>query len=648
MRPSWRSAVLIAVLACGLPGTARPASLTLDKEPVVLGRVESVGVIVKVDEPAGTADRPLRLAVNVGSFGDITHTGPGTYRTVYVPPTTRFPQVALVAVWRETGPEAPIDFLRIPLYGIAKIPVQSTKRTEIRVQIGNAEFGPEQTDNKGKATITAEVPPGVSDAVVLVKDKANVTASRKVPIEVPPYNRLTAAVVPHAVVADGRSWARIEVFYDLGGISVPPQQVKVVPDLGAVSFLSAAEGRYVYRYVPPVGATASEVAFKLAIENDQDASAHSKLLLGLPPPAQLVVRPPDTLMACDGKSEAPVSILALDDAGMGLAAQPVVVTANGQQLKGLTYQGNGLYQVSFVAPDHYPPGGLVQLVATVQRPKGEVVIGTANYKVKASPSPKSVAAHFSPSPVPTDGHTETRLELDVKDGAGMPLPKVQLTLVASHGSVGKLTDLGEGRYEATFVPPPSLPDDDPELRVVDLAGGFDRTLKVPVRADPHRLLLGIRAGATYSLGDQLGPRVGGDLWSSFQVQNISLGIGLTGHWAQATQTVSSGPFVSRSKVSYIPVTLRLGVELWASRRLSTTLGFGGQATYATYETSLTGTRQHGLGFGGLGFFAFGIALGPGQAFVELDYAMAPVDEEHSFHIEAGGLGLEIGYRFGVL
>jgi hypothetical protein len=73
------------------------ASLSLERSPIVLGRTESVAVTFKVDEPAGTEDRPLRLSVNVGSFGEISRLGPGTYRAVYVPPATRFPQVALVA-----------------------------------------------------------------------------------------------------------------------------------------------------------------------------------------------------------------------------------------------------------------------------------------------------------------------------------------------------------------------------------------------------------------------------------------------------------------------------------------------------------------------------------------------------------------------
>ena len=649
-RTPWRRVGLILALPVCLTGAvAQAASLTLDREPVILGRSESVGVTVHTDEPPGTSERPLRLAVNVGSFGEVSRTGPGTYRAVYVPPPTRLPQVALVAVWRETGPEAPIEFLRIPLYGIAKIPVQATKSSQVRVQISDVEFGPAPTDKKGKALVVVEVPPGVRESTVLVKDQKNVTISRRVPVEVPPYNRLTAAVVPHAVLADGRSWARLEVFYDLGGASVPPKHVKVTPSQGSASFVSAEKGRYVYRYVPPAGATAKDVVFGFSIEGDPAARAEARLQLGLPAPAQVLVRPPDEPLVCDGKSKGVVSVLAFDATGLGLAAQPIEVTGNGHLLGDLTYLGNGSYQLPFVAPDRYPPGGLVQFVASVKVEGGALITAAANYQLRAPSAPKAVSARFSPDPVPTDGRTEARLVLEVRDGAGQPLDGAQLTLIPSHGGVGKLTELGEGRYETTFVPPPSMPDGEPQVRVVDLAGGFDDSVPVPVRADPHRLLVGVRGGLTYNLGDQLSPRVGADLWIPFRVGNRGLGLGLTGQYASASQTVrdTSGTFSSRSQATYIPATARFGVELFAGRRLSVMVGAGGQATYAIYETTLTSTRSTAWGFGALGFAALGVAFGPGFGFVELGYTWAPVNKAQSFHLEAGGLVAEIGYRFGV-
>ena len=139
--------------------------------------------------------------MNVGSFSEVTRVAAGRYRSTYVPPPTRFPQVALVAVWRETGPEARIEYLRISLYVTTKIPVASKAGSQVTLQIGPDSFGPVMTDARGKATIAAAVPPNVHDAMLVVKDKQGLETKKKIPIEVPTYNRMTIALVPHAIVA---------------------------------------------------------------------------------------------------------------------------------------------------------------------------------------------------------------------------------------------------------------------------------------------------------------------------------------------------------------------------------------------------------------------------------------------------------------
>ncbi|MHB8876564.1 MAG: hypothetical protein ACYC8T_22950, partial [Myxococcaceae bacterium] len=199
-----------AIAACLVTAvSAHGSSLSLDDGAVILGRVESMGVTLRVDEPPGSEDRPLRLSVNVGSFGEVTRVGPGKYHAVYVPPPTRFPQVALVAAWRETGPDAPIEFLRIPLFGVTRIPVTAAAGAEVRIGVGPDSFGPLRTDRKGQAVVPAIVPPGVNDAVLSVKERSGLESTRGIPIEVPPYNRLTAALVPHALIAEGQSYARL-------------------------------------------------------------------------------------------------------------------------------------------------------------------------------------------------------------------------------------------------------------------------------------------------------------------------------------------------------------------------------------------------------------------------------------------------------
>ncbi len=638
---------LPALLALAAPLAARPASIGLEAGAIILGKTESMPLTVRVDEQPGTEDLPLRLSVNVGTFSEPVRLGSGKYRVTYVPPPTRFPQVALVAVWRETGPDARIDFIKFPLFGTTKVPVVSRNAVEVRAKIGFDSFGPMPADRKGRALIPVTVPPDVRFADVTIKDKVGVSVTKQVPIEVPGYNRLTTALVPHAVVADGQSEVRLDVFYDLGGADVPPDRIQVQPSLGRAVFFRAGKGRYVFKYLPPAGATASHVDFAVTVRGDPVARASTRLDLGLPPPARVLVRPPPVELAAGSPESSTVGVMVHDAAGMGLPGQAVQLSANGQALTPLGYKGNGLYEAPWRAPASYPPGGLVQFQATVTAGARRLE-SQANYQLQAAPKPGSVMARFTPSPVPADGHTVSRLVLDVRDAAGMPLENAQLIPVVSDGSLGSLEPAGRGLLAASYVAPATLPEGEVVLKVVDANGGFERSLPVPVRSDPRRFLLGVTAGYALSPGDAAGPRFGVEAWVPWRAGGFSFGTGVAASYGSATRTVtdSTGTLQSRSEAAFVPVALKLGWEIVAARRFSVTLGGGLLATYATFRSSLTLGETSAWGLGGMGFAQGAWALGPGQLFLEASWAYAPV-ASGGYQLDAGGPGLLGGYRLGV-
>ncbi len=634
----------VILLAGLLSATAHAASLTLDKQPVLLGKTESVGVTITLDEPPGADVRPLRVAVNVGSFSTVQRVGPGKYTTTYVPPSTRFPQVALVAVWRETGAEAPIEFLRIPLYGSTKLPVGAKPGSEITAEVGELSFGPMKVDSDGRVDVPISVPPGLRDVAVKVKDPRGGLANKKIGIEVPPYNRVTAALVPHALVADGQSEARLDVFYDLGGADVPPSRIKVTASLGEVRLERAEGGRYVYRYRPPAGVNVPNVEFSVRVDGDATAKAAATLQLGQPPPDKLVVRPPAKKLRADGVSKAKVEVIVFDEAGLGLAHQEVRVAANGAGLGLPTYRGNGLYELDFVAPAEFPPGGLVQFIATVDK-----LQGAANYQLVPPSAPSEVTARISPDPIPADGKTDAVVRFDVRDAAGLPLTGAKLLAVASHGTLGPLEDEGEGRYVAHLQAPDEVPDGKALIRLVDSSGTFEEKVELPMRENPRRLLIGVRGGFTHSLQDLMGARVGVDLSVGLRAGSVMLWLSALaqGGLAQQTVTDASGTLSSRSQLWFVPLQARFAAELWAGRRLSVLLGIAGGATWARYNTTLTGTISTGWGPNAGGFAGLNLAAGPGHLFLEVGYTWAPVSGD-GFRVETGGVGLAAGYRLGVL
>lgn len=637
--------VLCAVLA---PAVSRASSINIEGGAVVLGKTESVPITIRVDEPPGAELRPLRLAVNVGSFSEPTRLGPGKYRAIYIPPSTRFPQLALVAVWRETGPDAPIDFLRFPLFGSTRISVTTQRGAQVRAQVGFDDFGPFTADAKGVANIPVAVPPEVLSANLAITDTTGVVVKKTVPVSVPTYNRLTAALVPHAVVADGNSWVRLDVLYALGGAAVPADRIRVRPSVGSATIQSALGGRYVFRYVPPAGTPAGSVSFAITVDGDPVARAGAKLTLGLPPPAKLLLRPPSLPLAAGSGETAPVSLLVMDSAGLGLGDQRAEITANGVPLSPIVYKGAGIYEATFRAPEAYPAGGLIQFFGAVPGPTKTPIATTTNYQLQAAPRPGAVTARFDPSPVPVDGRTVARLRLDVRDLAGMPLSKAKLIAVASDGLLGRLEESGPGTYEATYTPPSSLPSGDATLKVVDENGGFEQTTTLPLRNDPRRLLVGASAGWAQSPGDAAGLRFGVDAWVPFRLgpANLSAGVAADVGTVERDVVDATGTLLSRSSATFLPVSLQLSLEALSGRRLSLSVGGGAVATLARFKNSLAGPEQVGWGLGGMGSLTGAWAIGRGHAFLELSYAYAPA-ETSDFRLDAGGPKAAVGYRLGV-
>src|SRR5512138_2297978 len=260
--PPRAARLAIAIALWAVAPSVHASWISVQTGAIVLGRTQSAIVQIGVDEPPGTEDRPLRLAVNVGAFSEPTRVGPGKYKAIYVPPPERYPQVALVAVWRETGPDARIDFLRIPLFGTTSIPVKGRPGASVTIETPFQAFGPVKIDRKGEAIVPIVVPPNVREVTAVVQEPGVQGATkRSVALEVPHYNRLTAALVPNAIQADGKDQVKLHVFYDLDGGGKAPDKVSVQATSGAAVFEGPLNGRFLYRYVPPQGEGAEEVKF---------------------------------------------------------------------------------------------------------------------------------------------------------------------------------------------------------------------------------------------------------------------------------------------------------------------------------------------------------------------------------------------------
>jgi hypothetical protein len=182
------------------------------------------------------------------------------------------------------------------------------------------------------------------------------------------------------------------------------------------------------------------------------------------------------------------------------------------------------------------------------------------------------------------------------------------------------------------------------------------TLAFPreLEAHPGGLLVGGRLGVVHSFTELWAGRLAADAWAPVDLGGQTFALGLSLGYGSTSRALAdgSGNPLAQAHLTLLPAAVRLAyVPFHFGGGASVHLGVGGTATmvhYRAFELAAAGgprpiaelTRTT---YGGLFFAGASWNMGPGQAFAELTATFAAVDDP-SFRVQAGGLGLEIGYR----
>ncbi|MBI5067181.1 MAG: hypothetical protein HZB56_03000 [Deltaproteobacteria bacterium] len=294
------------------PFASAAATLEVEGAPLVLGRAEKVAVTIAVEEAEKAP--PLRVAVSTGSFSAPERVKPGLYRAEYTPPRSRFPQVALAALYRDDGKE--VELLRFPLHGVTRLPVKAEPGDQVAVEVEAQRFGPVAAGADGTAVVPLVVPPGAGEARVSIRGAS--TTSRKVKLAAPEGNRLLAVALRPG---GPRGPVELVVAYD-GGAS--REHIRVEPSAGTAAHARSTGALHTFRWTPPQKAPA-EVSFAVAVDGDATSRATAAIALAPPPaPRRPEPRPAGKTAA---PRPAPVPAMAAPAVPLAAATAPALAAA---------------------------------------------------------------------------------------------------------------------------------------------------------------------------------------------------------------------------------------------------------------------------------------------------------------------------------
>lgn len=176
--------------------SAPSIGLSAPARPLVLGRDE--GTSLSLQGASGVLARTSNGALAAPVVGD-----DGMITAAYTAPGINIPQRAIVTLVDAADPFGTFSHAIVPLHGSVQYPLRAEAGSSVTVKVGSVAFGPVEAGPDGKASLTIDVPPGVTTAEQ-VDERNGERTSTMLDLRIPESNRLALFPLPAEVPADGR------------------------------------------------------------------------------------------------------------------------------------------------------------------------------------------------------------------------------------------------------------------------------------------------------------------------------------------------------------------------------------------------------------------------------------------------------------
>ncbi|HZN93464.1 MAG TPA: hypothetical protein VFB81_12205, partial [Myxococcales bacterium] len=489
---------LVLALVAGAAGAQQPQkALAISAPPqMVLGEQDKVQVELKLGGTL-TPGTQVRSYASVGQLTDLA-AGGRTMVGVYLPPSTLFPQVAILGAVAKVEGKTVVAFHPLPLFGVGDLPVQGKKGQQLSVKVGPLTFGPVKADRNGRATIRIRVPPGYDSAT------AN---GKRVDLGEAPFKRILAIALEEQVAADGASTTGIQALVvDKYGKPDPLARVFARVERGKITPVSPiGPGLYSATYTSPseVGSGVDKVMVGVVGEEISRDTVALKLVRGAARKVSAWVEP----AAYEIGSPPPMVWVSVADATGSPLDASVELAAEVGKFGPTRKMGPGKYVANYTPPDQFGGRREVAITATAMTPgagavKREVTLGLKPGK------PNQVVVVDGKHEGIADGHTHVSFSFKVLDRQGNPVPNAPVTVKADTGAAEPPQPTADG-YTVRYMPPLSFEPTSASI-TIQAEGNARAVLPIHLAQAENLLLLGARAGYSTNLGSLQTPTLGVD------------------------------------------------------------------------------------------------------------------------------------------
>jgi hypothetical protein len=561
-------------------------------DEVVLGRDEQAELAVQLP-PDMRPDDEMRFFTSVGTITNVRSEGSRVLATLLMP-EEQYPQVAIIAAVVEAGGRPHVGVRPLPLSGQGNIRVKGKKNAEVKLKIGEREFGPAKTDRRGFAEVEAIVPPGY--------DHGTTDGGDRVELGVAPFPRILPVPMKPRLSANGRSEMAVRIFaFSPRGEPLAEAPVQLLVDRGEIAKpQSVAPGIFTVRYRAPTELGAA--SFVARLTRDQASVIPFSIPIVSPPPDRVEVTfNPREFVA--GGAQPEVKVAVLDESGNPTSGA-IDFVVDGAVVGEVIQVSRGRWETKLNIPDKLP-GKLLNVVV-----KAEGVETSAQLPLLPA-DPERMVAKTKAESLMADGSESADVDVTVADKYGNPVEGAPVVAKAQKGQFVAVEEVGGGRYRAKYQSPVDYaggPD------TLDFSAGEGLVTQTTVDLRPSRkmLLIGAHAGFASNLIAMYAPEVVLDatLQGSGFLDGVQANLEVGGLYNLALTGQSDRQLIA------VPVVATLGYRLRFGDA-SLFVGAGGEMDYV-YSTVGSNTEQL-LAWGAVGQLGGAYRLGPGEVVLKARY-----------------------------
>jgi hypothetical protein len=627
--------------------TLAPPSVTVVLRParprLRLGTDKDLIVEVEVTGPDARGFEPARALASVGALDlpRATHT-PGRFVTSYVPPSERFPQVAILVVELAAGSRRVHARAQIALDGATVVPFHTSPGAAVTMRVGDQTFGPVTADRQGHVDIPIVVPPGVRVGTARAVDHNAAARETAVDLQLPAFPRVLILAPTTLEVA---AFAEIAVLgVDPNGQPSAAGGLSLAASDGIVHALGAGvpgEARFLFEAPRRLGGGA--VALTATASGAPPARADVAVPLVPGAPARLVLAPSRRQLVVGSGDSAEITLSARDGFGNLTPATTAAVRIDGQAQSG-SAGADGVVRLTLAAPAIYAGRDRIAIEASLG-----ALTAAESVRLTGGP-PVKLTLEFQTGRVLADGQRGTELRARAVDRNGTPTTVPGLSWETPEGRIRNVSVPRDGEYVAEYVPDAAR---EPHRQTVAVMASrsLRATAGIEVAPPPVHLVASMRAGLFTNFGSGAGPAAFLEAVRPFEIYGRRLSAGVVaGYLHSDTLTGFQTSQSVRVVVDQIPVMLVARARRVLSPRVEIAADIAAGMSWADLRLRPSGGRlidasALALALGAGGDMSF--PLRPGRLVIGLHYLWIELGRTSAGdRIDGNSAGLvgDIGYR----